>query len=169
MTNTIRAERATIELCDGLSIDAYRMPDGEFRVGVTSASLVAGYAENYLRRLLDQENGTRIKALQDAGFEGKVEILVRETPKGDREARTISLKDFHRFLRFADREGKASAAAILDATFEITLTNQIKNGFGEAPLTIEETRKIFYSTYAASVNWLEEDRNDRNELYGWGD
>ena len=39
----IKAERATIKFIDGLEVDGYRMPDGEFRVGVMGASTVLGY------------------------------------------------------------------------------------------------------------------------------
>ena len=39
----IRAERATVRFFDGLEVDGYRMPNGEFRVGLTGASLVLGY------------------------------------------------------------------------------------------------------------------------------
>ncbi|MGL4947089.1 MAG: hypothetical protein ACRC4X_05425 [Cetobacterium sp.] len=72
----LRHKRATVQFCEGVSVDGYQMPDGSFRVGITTASLVAGYADNYLRRAID---GTRSKALQALDFEGKVEILVRET------------------------------------------------------------------------------------------
>ena len=46
----IRAERATVRFFDGLEVDGYRMPNGEFRVGLTGASLVLGYGENWLSR-----------------------------------------------------------------------------------------------------------------------
>ena len=165
-TNTTRAERATIEFCDGLSVDGYRMPDGEFRVGITSASLIAGFAEDYLRKAFS-DSSPRFKALQAAGFSGKSEVLTRVTKTGTRDERTISLKDFQRFIRFADKKGNASAGAILDALVEMSLTDFFRDGFGEKPLTIEEKRQAFYSAYAASINWLEEDKNDRQELYGW--
>jgi hypothetical protein len=165
MTNIIRAERATIEFCDGLNVDGYRMPDGEFRVGITSASLVAGFAENYLRRLLDQKSGTRFKALQSTGFSQQIEKVVRASKTGDIEERTISLKDFVRFLQFSD---KPQAGAILTALVENSLNDFFRDAFGEKPLTIEDKRVAFYLTYAASINWLEEDKIDRDALKSWG-
>lgn len=164
-TNITRAERATIEFCDGLSVDGYRMPNGEFRVGITSASLVAGFAENYLRRLLDQKSGTRFKALRSTGFSEQIEKVVRASKTGDTEERTITLKDFVRFLQFSD---KPQAGAILTALVESSLNDFFRDAFGEKPLTIEEKREMFYSSVSKAINWLEEDKNDRNDLIGWG-
>jgi hypothetical protein len=166
MTNTIRAERATIEFCDGLSVDGYRMPNGEFRVGITSASLIVGFAEDYLRKAFEP-GSPRFKSLQGAGFSGQTEILTRVTKTGERQERTINLKDFQRFIRFADRKGNASAGALLDALVEMSLTDFFKDGFNEAPLTIEEKRSAFYAAYAKTINWLEEDKNDRSDLISW--
>jgi len=45
---TIRAERATVEFFDGLSVDGYRMPNGEFRVGLAGASRTLGYEREWL-------------------------------------------------------------------------------------------------------------------------
>jgi hypothetical protein len=131
--------------------------------------LIAGFAENYLRRLLDQKSGTSFKALQAAGFSGQSEILARVTKTGERDERTIDLKDFTRLLRFADRQGKVPAGAILDALVEMSMVDFFRDSFGQTPLTIEEKRKTFYQTYAASIDWLEEDKNDRAELIGWMD
>ena len=41
--NIIKAERATVKFFDGLEVDGYMMPDGEFRVSVTGASVLLGY------------------------------------------------------------------------------------------------------------------------------
>jgi hypothetical protein len=107
-------KRATVRFCDGVSVDGYEMPDGSFRVGITTASLVAGYAENYLGRQL---SGSRSKALQGIGFSGEIVPMVRATKTGDREERTISTKDFLRFLRHADRSGKPVAMKRVSVSF----------------------------------------------------
>jgi hypothetical protein len=39
----IRAERSSVEFFDGLLVDGYRMPNGEFRVGITGVSEILGY------------------------------------------------------------------------------------------------------------------------------
>jgi hypothetical protein len=158
----IRAERATVEFFDGLSVDGYRMPNGEFRVGITTASVVAGFAENYLRRLLS-DGGTRLQPLLDNGFSGITFPQVRLTKTGEREERAITLKDFIRLLRYADKQGRQSAGAILDALSELSLVDFFRDAFGEPPLSIAEKRRLFYESYAQSIspeNWRQMDREE---------
>jgi hypothetical protein len=158
----IKAERATVEFFDGLSVDGYRMPNGEFRVGITTASVVAGFAENYLRRLL-ADGGTRLQPLLDNGFSGITFPQVRVTKTGEREERAITLKDFIRLLRYADKQGRQSAGAILDALSELSLIDFFRDAFGEPPLSIAEKRRLFYESYAQSIspeNWRQMDRED---------
>jgi hypothetical protein len=157
-----RAERKPVKFFDGLEVDGYRMPSGEFRVGITTASIVAGFAENYLRRALS-DGGTRLQPLLDAGFSGQTVLQVRVTKTGDREERTIHLKDFIKLLRYADRQEKKSAGAILDALSELSLIDFFRDAFGESPSTIDEKRRIFYKTYAASISpeaWRQMDKED---------
>jgi hypothetical protein len=71
----IKAERQTVRFFDGLEVDGYRLPDGEFRVGLTGASLVLGYAKNWLGRVLSR-GGNAVKALRGYGFTEKVEKVV---------------------------------------------------------------------------------------------
>lgn len=163
MTDEIsRAERATVTFFDGLTVDGYRMPNGEFRVGITTASTVAGFSENYLRRLL-ADAGTRLQPLLDNGFTGQTISQVRVTKTGPREERTINLKDFVRLLRYADKQERQSAGAILDALSELSLIDFFRDSFGEPPLSIEEKRRIFYESYAQSIspeNWRQMDREE---------
>jgi len=42
----LKAKRATVKFSQGLEVDGYLLPDGEFRVGITSASVIVGYAQN---------------------------------------------------------------------------------------------------------------------------
>jgi hypothetical protein len=158
----IRAEYQPVRFFDGLEVDGYRMPSGEFRVGISTASVVAGFAENYLRRAF-REGGTRLQPLLDNGFSGQTVPQVRVTKTGEREERTINLKDFIRLLRFADKQDKASAGAILDALSELSLIDFFRDAFGENPASIDEKRRIFYKSYAASISpedWRKMDKED---------
>lgn len=159
---TVKSERQTVKFFDGLEVDGYRMPNGDFRVGITTASVVAGFAENYLRRLLS-EGGTRLQPLLDNGFSGITFPQVRVTKTGEREERAITLKDFVRLLRYADKQGRQSAGAILDALSELSLIDFFRDAFGEPPLSIEEKRRLFYESYAQSISpsdWMQMDRED---------
>lgn len=158
----IRAERKTVVFFDGLQVDGYRMPDGDFRVGISTASDVAGFNENYLRRAL-ADGGTRLQPLLNMGFSGQTIPQVRVTKTGEREERTINLKDFIKLLRYADQQKRKSAGAILDALSELSLIDFFRAAFGEPPLSIEEKRRLFYEKYAAAIspeNWRQMDREE---------
>ena len=167
----IRAERQTVRFFEGLEVDGYRMPNGEFRVGITTASIVAGFAENYLRRLL-LDGGTRLQPLLSTGFSCETVPQVRTTKTGEREEHTITLKDFIRLLRYADKQGKKSAGAILDALSELSLLDFFTDAFGEPPLSIAEKRRLFYESYAQSISpedWRQMDREEILRLALAGD
>jgi hypothetical protein len=38
-----KSKRATVNFCEGVSVDGYEMPDGKFRVGITIAHFVTDY------------------------------------------------------------------------------------------------------------------------------
>lgn len=160
---TIRAERKTVVFFDGLSVDGYRMPNGEFRVGLAGASLVLGYSQNWLPRLLERETGKSIKALRGLGFTEETQKVVTETQRGDREARTISLRDFNRLISYAVFDGKKAALALQLALTEVALNDFFRDAFGEEPLSITEKRRLFYEAYAATISpdgWREMDREE---------
>lgn len=159
----IRAERQTVKFFDGLEVDGYRMPKGEFRVGITGASIVLGYSENWLSRLMGRETGRSIKALRGLGFTEETQKVVSETIRGDREAQTISLRDFNRLISYAVFDGKKAALALQLALTEVALNDFFRDAFGETPLSIDEKRKIFYEAYAATISpedWRQMDRED---------
>ena len=170
-SSTSKGVRSTVEFFDGFSVDGYEMPDGHFRVGITTASIVAGFAENYLRRMLG-DTGTRSKALPIAGFSGETTTEVRLTKTGYREERTIDLRDFMKLLRHGDRQGHASAGAMIDALGEMSLIDFFRASFSKRPLTIDEKRDRFYKTYAASISpemWRQMDREEILDLALPGD
>ncbi|WP_341731882.1 hypothetical protein [Microcoleus sp. EPA2] len=72
------------------------MSSGEFRVGLTGASLVVGYGKQWLLQVLSSRPKT-LKALQRIGFTGsQIEVRVgREEKLGASNALTLSLDDFN--------------------------------------------------------------------------
>lgn len=159
----IRAERKTVVFFDGLEVDGYRMPNDEFRVGIVGASLVLGYSRNWLSRLIGRETGTSIKALRGLGFTEEIRKVVTETERGSREAQTIGLRDFNRLISYAVFDGKKAALALQLALTEVALNDFFRSSFGDAPLSIEEKRELFYAAYAATISpedWRLMDRED---------
>jgi len=169
----IRAERSTVTFIDGLSVDGYRMPNGEFRVGLEGASLVVGYADNWLSRLT-KKDGRTLKALQGFGFTAyQLEVTVgREDVSGSSKAKTISLDDFNLLILYAASKGKKAALALQLSLTKLALNDFFRDAFGDRPLSIDEKRQLFYETYAATIspeNWREMDRAEIINLALAGD
>lgn len=159
----IRAERQTVVFFEGLEVDGYRMPNGEFRVGVTGSSLVLGYSRNWLYRILSSQRGNRLEALRGLGFTEQTVRAVTVTKTGDREAETISLRDFNRLISYAVFDGKKAALALQLALTDMALNDFFRDAFGDPPLTIAQKRDQFYKEYARTISpgdWMEMDRED---------
>jgi hypothetical protein len=158
----IRAERQTVTFFNGLEVDGYRMPSGEFRVGITGASVVLGYERNWLGRVLDR-GGNTLKTLQGLGFTEETQKVVANSDRGGRPADTVSLRDFNRLIAYAVFDGKRAALALQLALTEVALNDFFRDAFGEPPLSIDEKRRLFYETYAATISpdeWRQMDKED---------
>ena len=172
MTEPIRAEQQTVTFFDGLEVDGYRMPNGEFRVGITGACRVLGYPDNWLYLALSGQNRKRKKALQGLGFTEKTLEIVSETSRGDRTAETIGLRDFNRLISSAVFDGQKAALALQLALTEVALNDFFRDAFGEPPLSIDEKREQFYEAYARTISpeeWRKMDREDILKLALPGD
>lgn len=160
----IKAQREAVRFFDGLEVDGYKMPDGEFRVGLAGASRVLGYAPNWLSRALNQETGTSMKVLRSLGFTEEIKKVVTQTVRGPREAPTVSLRDFNRLIIYAVSKGKKAALALQLSLTEVALNDFFVDAFGEPPLSIDEKRNLFFKTYAASISPLEWMYQDKLEI-----
>ena len=161
--NVIRAEYQKVPFFEGLEVDGYRMPSGEFRVGIEGASRVLGYERNWLGRVLSR-SGSTVKTLRGFGFTEKIEKVVSQSNQGnDFEAGTISLDDFNRLIVYAVSKGKKAALALQLSLTRVALNDFFRDAFGEPPLSVEEKRRIFYEVYAATISpedWRRMDRQD---------
>lgn len=154
-------KRAPVEFCPGISVDGYQASSGEYRVGITGASLVLGYGKQWLSQVLSRD-GKTLKALQSVGFTGsQFEGAVQERSagiSGASQVKTISLEDFKTLILYASSQGKKPAIALNRALVGIALEDFFRDAFGQQPLTIDEKRDQFYREYAASIShqeWLE--------------
>lgn len=80
MNNVNKAFSAKIVFCQGLEVDGYKVPSGEYRTGVTSVSVALGYQKQWATELLSKSSN-RLKSLKGKGFQGKVEIYRTVTAK----------------------------------------------------------------------------------------
>jgi len=131
---------------------------GEFRVGKAGASVAVGYAKNYLTEI-EKKSPKQSKALQDTGFTGLEEFIELDHVRGGgTTASTLNLPDFRKLILFAASKGKPQAVALLNSILDTGLEDWFRLSFGQQQLTLEEKRDRFYKSYAATINWLEEDR-----------
>jgi len=72
----------------------------------------------------------------------------------------LNLPDFRKLILFAASKGKPQAVALLNAILDTGLEDWFRLSFGQEQLTLEEKRDRFYKSYAATINWLEEDRQE---------
>jgi hypothetical protein len=154
----IRAQRETVTFFEGLKVDGYRMPNGEFRVGIGGAGEVLGYERNWLGRVL--KGGNTLKALQGMGFTEEIQKVVTNS---GRPPETISLRDFNRLIAYSVFDGKRAALALQLALTEVALNDFFRDAFKEAALSIDEKRELFYKAYAATISpedWRQMDRED---------
>jgi 2-polyprenyl-6-methoxyphenol hydroxylase-like FAD-dependent oxidoreductase len=168
----IRAERRLVPFFEGLEVEGYQMPNGNYRVGIEGASLVIGYARNWLGRALSR-GGSTVKVLRGIGFTEEIEEVVAQSKQGnDVVAGTISLDDFNRLIVYAVSKGKRAALALQLSLTRVALNDFFRDAFGEPPLSIEEKRKLFYEAYAATISpegWRQMDRKDILKLALPGD
>ncbi len=164
----VRVERVDFQIAPGVFIEFYRFPDGEKRIGKTSAAIVCGHKKNYLSRLQDA-TPNQWKALQGRGFDGysRTGMVERGSVGGRGAAKTdtLSLDDFKAFIRFSAFDmGKKPALALADALIGVALETVARKAFGEDELTLEDVRNYICKQYAKTVQWLEEDREDFRQI-----
>jgi hypothetical protein len=164
----VRAERVDFQIAPGVFLELYRLPDGEKRIGKTSAAIVCGHKKNYFSRL-PLNAPKHLEALRGMGFDGYTRPVMIERGsvggRGSAKAETLSLDDFKRFAEFSafDLE-KPPAKAIARAFFGVTIETIAKQAFGEEALTLADIRAIVCKEYAKTINWLVEDRDDAREI-----
>lgn len=165
---TIKAQRATVKFCEGVEVDGYLLPDGEFRVGKGSTSTALGFAKNYLSKL-PSSAPKQLEALQATGFTGYCQSVEIDNERGATRSDTLSLQDFRKLIIFAASKGKAPAIALLNAIVDVGLEDWFRLSFGIEQLTLEEKRDRFYKSYAKTINWLEQDKAEIEYLELSGD
>lgn len=154
----IRARRVVVELSKTLTIDGYEMPDSEQRVGMVGASLVLGYAKNYLSQV-SEKAPKRLEALQSKGFTGylKEATVTREEKSGASKVKTLSKADFKIWIEFEAARGNKHALALVSASIDEMLDDRFAAAFDQMPATREEKLEQFDVSYQSYL--------DREELY----
>jgi len=169
----IRAERQTVRFFDGLEVDGYRMPNGEFRVGLEGTSRVLGFAPNWLYLTLSRSQGKTLKTLQGYGFDAyQLRATVERPQGGTTTVDTISLDSFNICIVYGVQQKKKASLALQLSLTKMSIMDFFRDAFGELPLSIEQKRRLFYETYAATISpedWRRMDKQDILKLALPGD
>jgi hypothetical protein len=162
----VKAERVDFNIAPGYAIEFYRLPTGEKRIGKGSAAKVCGLNHAYFQNL-ESRTPKRLEALRGMGFTGwSLEVSVdRNGISGASRSDTMSLEDFRIFVAFAAFQlAKKPAQAIATAMIGVAIETIAKQAFGEAGLSVAEIRALICDTYAKTVNWQAEDREDAETI-----
>lgn len=140
----LEATRKTVQFSEYVLIDGYLLPDGQFRAGMEGASLLVGYAKNWVSRLTSLRQKT-LESLLNMGYTAyQLEVKVDSNNlRGSSLARTISIEDLNVLILYAAIEGKKKKAiALLRGFSKITLEDYFRHAFGIKPLSHSEKMLI---------------------------
>lgn len=145
---TIKAQRATVKFCEGVEVDGYKMPNGNYRVSLSGASTLLGYEKTWLSQMVRKQQKA-LKALQAEGFTGcQFEVSVnREDVSGASTVQTISLDDLTHLIVYAASKGKPQAIALNKALVGTNLQSYFRSSFGDKQLTVAEKQAAFAGYY----------------------
>lgn len=173
MNEPIKAQKAIVVFFDSLTIEGYKMPNGDFRVGLEGASLILGYSDKWLPRVVENKFPTTLAKLEDIGFTRQiVPVSAKSNQSNVFTDRTISLDDFQCCIIYAVQNKKRAAIALNKGFTKLALIDFFRDAFGDPPLTIDEKRELFYQEYASTISperWREMDRQDIINLALAGD
>jgi len=161
----VKAVSATVQLSEALEIDGYMMPDGEFRAGITGASVLLGYQKDWFL-VLPSKAPNKLKALEEKGYRhDPVPVNIQRRGRGGAtKAQTISLKELTIVIAIEAQFLNKRAIAIQSAfTFE-GFDSRFRDAFGINQLSSAEKRKFFGMTHDEFLVALAENRAELETL-----
>jgi len=165
---TIKAQKMTVTFCEGVEIEAYVMPSGEYRYNLSGASQLVGKSENWLRRLLkpqldgtalepnhskalsavDALSGTVLESLLALGFSCDLQqVHVQRPQKGWAKPWTVSLDDLDCIIEYGVRQGWKEAIALSSASRKEVIRDRSDAAAGKKQMTIEDKQAVFAGYY----------------------
>jgi hypothetical protein len=168
----IRAVNCNIPLGKSV-LDAYMLPNGEKRFGISGASQALGYTERWLYNRTNRTSKW-LNTLQEAGFTGAqldVSVLRKdESTRGASLAKTISLRDFVKLVTFEAIANRNLNAIILLAAFaETGLEKILDDAFAGRSIEFLLEKIVHFSkwTYEELEEVLKSNREEVRALYPW--
>jgi len=165
--NIVKAKRAIVLVGDGISLEAIMMPNGSFRLTITSAAQAVGYTQSWLSNAISGRRPAALKGLQDKGFNvisGIVPVSIEDPAfRSNLKAKTIDLDGLDALLDYAVEQGKPQALALNRALRRNTLIDLMHEAFRLPERTRKERVECFIKEFARQLtkqDWLDMDRDD---------
>ena len=184
----VSALEADIKLGVGIAITGYMLPDATFRYGLEYLSVLLGYADNYVSRLIKKDksdkdepdkrisqvtknNRKKLKALQSKGFTGyQIPVKVARSTGGATKAKTLGFDDFAIFVEYeAVEEKNPKAIALLTSAFKELLRGRTLEAFGLPEESLETKQADFSASFYEREAYYIENREDVDNQVMLGD
>lgn len=179
----VSALEADVKLGAGIAITGYMLPDATFRYGLEYLSVLLGYSENYVSRLIKKDerekrvsqvtknNKKKLKVLQGKGFTGyQISVKLSRATGGSTKAKTLSFDDFAIFVEYEAVEVKnPKAIALLTSAFREVLRGRTQSAFGLDEDDKETKQADFAASFYEREAILAENREDEEGLALAGD
>ena len=126
MSESIKATRATVAI-GGLTVDAFMLPDGSYRMSQTQAADLVGLSERNAREFLDSKT---FKGLLGDGYTPAIFDIDSEQSRGQSRFRGLPLEVVVIYWVYQCYRGNKQAFSLLIALATESLERRFDNAFG---------------------------------------
>lgn len=162
MTDSMKANRASIQISDALQVDGFMLPDGTYRMSQTQAAEAVGKPEINARRFLDSKT---IKALMGEGYTpDTVEVDSTDQLRGQSRFNALPLGVVTAYWFHQATQGNKQAFALVWALLTESLERRFDRAF-QVTRTEGERNQIL----SRRVQQLETDLDRLGEGYAVDD
>jgi hypothetical protein len=148
MSESIKATRATVAI-GALTIDAFMLPDGSYRMSQTQAADLVGLSERNAREFLESKTFER---LAGEGYTPAIFDIDSEQSRGQSRFRGLPLEVVVIYWVYQCYRGNKQAFSLLIALATESLERRFDNAFGV--FRTEQERNDTTTTKIGSVSYL---------------
>ena len=148
MSESIKATRATVAI-GGLTVDAFMLPDGSYRMSQTQAADLVGLSERNAREFLDSKTFER---LAGEGYTPAIFDIDSEQSRGQSRFRGLPLEVVVIYWVYQCYRGNKQAFSLLIALATESLERRFDDAFG-----VVRTEQERNDTTTAKIKALESD------------
>ena len=160
MSESIKATRATVAI-GGLTVDAFMLPDGSYRMSQTQAADLVGLSERNVREFLDSKTFER---LAGEGYTPAIFDIDSEQSRGQSRFRGLPLEVVVIYWVYQCYRGNKQAFSLLIALATESLERRFDDAFG-----VVRTEQERNDTTTAKIKALESDLANLGEGFAIDD